>query len=107
MRHTSAFSTFYLLVVFLVPINGKPMFPAFFTFGDSSLDVGCNNNLNTLAKANYSPYGRDFENHIPTGRFCNGKLTIDYACKAFLLLKIKSPLILLPLFLIYIFMSIF
>ncbi|XP_058768127.1 GDSL esterase/lipase At5g22810-like [Vicia villosa] len=77
---TSAFSTFFLLVVvFLVPINGKPKVPALFTFGDSSLDVGCNNNLNTLAKANYSPYGRDFENHIPTGRFCNGKLTIDYA----------------------------
>jgi hypothetical protein len=27
------------------------------------------------------PYGRDFANHKPTGRFCNGKLTIDITGK--------------------------
>ncbi|CAK8576295.1 unnamed protein product [Lathyrus sativus] len=82
MRHSSTFSTYFLLLL-LVPINGKPVVPALFMFGDSSLDVGNNNNLITLAKANYSPYGRDYENHIPTGRFCNGKLTIDYASESF------------------------
>ncbi|KAG6788998.1 hypothetical protein POTOM_005078 [Populus tomentosa] len=57
------------------------LFPAIISFGDSSLDVGNNNYLSTNFKANYPPYGRDFANHKPTGRFCNGKLTIDFTGK--------------------------
>ncbi|KAI5388891.1 GDSL esterase/lipase At5g22810 [Lathyrus oleraceus] len=87
MRHPSTFSTYFLLLL-LVPINAKPKVPAIFTFGDSSLDVGNNDNFITLAKANYRPYGRDYENQIPTGRFCNGKLTIDYASET---LGFSSP----------------
>ncbi|KAM6550095.1 hypothetical protein CsatB_021771 [Cannabis sativa] len=52
--------------------------PAVFIFGDSIVDVGNNNNLPTLVKANFPPYGRDFANHRSTGRFSNGKLAIDY-----------------------------
>lgn len=51
--------------------------PAIITFGDSAVDVGNNDYLPTLFKANYPPYGRDFINHQPTGRFCNGKLATD------------------------------
>uniref|UniRef100_A0A6N2MK17 Uncharacterized protein n=1 Tax=Salix viminalis TaxID=40686 RepID=A0A6N2MK17_SALVM len=51
--------------------------PAIITFGDSAVDVGNNDYLPTLFKANYPPYGRDFANHKPTGRFCNGKLATD------------------------------
>ncbi|XP_062087590.1 GDSL esterase/lipase APG-like [Humulus lupulus] len=51
--------------------------PAVITFGDSIVDVGNNNHLPTLFKANYPPYGRDFVNHQPTGRFSNGKLPTD------------------------------
>ncbi|KAK8581190.1 hypothetical protein V6N13_144230 [Hibiscus sabdariffa] len=51
--------------------------PAFITFGDSVVDVGNNDYLPTIFKANYPPYGRDFANHKPTGRFCNGKLATD------------------------------
>ncbi|XWS18927.1 hypothetical protein CRYUN_Cryun32bG0087000 [Craigia yunnanensis] len=51
--------------------------PAIITFGDSVVDVGNNNYLPTIFKANYPPYGRDFVNHEPTGRFCNGKLATD------------------------------
>ena len=51
--------------------------PAIFTFGDSAMDVGNNDYLPTIFKANYPPYGRDFANHKPTGRFCNGKLVSD------------------------------
>nr|CAD1822335.1 unnamed protein product [Ananas comosus var. bracteatus] len=36
-----------------------------------------NNRLLTTAKANFSPYGRDFFNHTPTGRFCDGRLATD------------------------------
>ncbi|XP_038898693.1 GDSL esterase/lipase APG-like isoform X2 [Benincasa hispida] len=58
------------------------IFPAIFTFGDSALDVGNNNNRMTLFKANYLPYGRDFINHKPTGRFCNGKLVSDITAES-------------------------
>jgi len=51
--------------------------PAIIIFGDSAVDVGNNDYLPTLFKANYPPYGRDFVNHQPTGRFCNGKLATD------------------------------
>lgn len=51
--------------------------PAIITFGDSAVDVGNNNYLPTIFKADYPPYGRDFTNHQPTGRFCNGKLATD------------------------------
>lgn len=86
MGYSSALATFFVslvIVVFINEIDGKPLVPAFFIFGDSSFDVGNNNNLPTTIKANFPPYGRDFMNHIPTGRFCNGKLTIDFACNVF------------------------
>ncbi|OMO70927.1 Lipase, GDSL [Corchorus capsularis] len=51
--------------------------PAIMSFGDSGTDVGNNNYLPTIFKANYPPYGRDFANQKPTGRFCNGKLATD------------------------------
>ncbi|KAM7254387.1 hypothetical protein ACFE04_003767 [Oxalis oulophora] len=58
--------------------NGQDtIVPAVITFGDSSVDVGNNDYLPTLFKANYPPYGRDFINHKATGRFCNGKLATD------------------------------
>ncbi|RDX69215.1 GDSL esterase/lipase, partial [Mucuna pruriens] len=50
----------------------EPLFSAMFVFGDSLLDSGNNNYLNTFAKANFTPYGIDFSEG-PTGRFTNGK----------------------------------
>ncbi|KAF2301098.1 hypothetical protein GH714_020186 [Hevea brasiliensis] len=55
----------------------ETLVPAIITFGDSAVDVGNNDYLLTIFKANYPPYGRDFINHEPTGRFCNGKLATD------------------------------
>lgn len=55
--------------------------PAIMTFGDSAVDVGNNDYLPTLFKADYPPYGRDFANKQPTGRFCNGKLATDFTGK--------------------------
>ncbi|CAH2071033.1 unnamed protein product [Thlaspi arvense] len=52
--------------------------PALFVFGDSSVDCGTNNFLGTLARADRLPYGRDFDTHQPTGRFCNGRIPVDY-----------------------------
>ncbi|KAF3518839.1 hypothetical protein DY000_02063644 [Brassica cretica] len=50
--------------------------PALFVFGDSLIDNGNNNNIPSFAKANYFPYGIDF-NGGPTGRFCNGLTMVD------------------------------
>nr|XP_043613631.1 GDSL esterase/lipase At5g08460-like [Erigeron canadensis] len=50
---------------------------AMFVFGDSLTDNGNNNYLNSLAKANYNPYGVDFGG-FASGRFSNGKTIIDY-----------------------------
>lgn len=46
--------------------------PCYFIFGDSLVDNGNNNQLTSIAKANYLPYGIDFPGG-PTGRFSNGK----------------------------------
>ncbi|KAG4132393.1 hypothetical protein ERO13_D08G029200v2 [Gossypium hirsutum] len=57
--------------------NAKPQVPCYFIFGDSLSDNGNNNNLSTLAKVNYSPYGIDFPVG-PTGRFSNGRTAVDF-----------------------------
>ena len=54
----------------------REMVPAMFIFGDSLIDNGNNNNLPSFAKANYFPYGIDFEGG-PTGRFSNGYTMVD------------------------------
>ncbi|XP_071695205.1 GDSL esterase/lipase EXL3-like [Rutidosis leptorrhynchoides] len=57
--------------------------PAVFTFGDSQVDQGNNNNVASIAKGNYPPYGKDFPGAIPTGRFSNGKTLSDVFANAF------------------------
>ncbi|KAL2936506.1 GDSL esterase/lipase APG [Bienertia sinuspersici] len=57
--------------------SSTTLVPAIITFGDSTVDVGNNDFIPTFFKADYPPYGRDFANHMPTGRFCNGKLATD------------------------------
>ncbi|KAI3725502.1 hypothetical protein L1987_65292 [Smallanthus sonchifolius] len=51
--------------------------PAVIAFGDSIVDQGANNNLKTLVKANFAPYGKDFIAGKPTGRFTNNKTPAD------------------------------
>ncbi|XP_073286724.1 GDSL esterase/lipase At5g03810-like isoform X2 [Primulina huaijiensis] len=70
-----------LVVVLLSVANGDPLVPALLIFGDSVVDVGNNNNMLTLIKANFPPYGRDFVSHRPTGRFSNGKLATDFTAE--------------------------
>ena len=52
--------------------------PALIVFGDSIVDPGNNNNLSTLVKCNFVPYGRDLTGGSPTGRFSNGKIPSDF-----------------------------
>ncbi|KAI6703684.1 hypothetical protein NL676_012820 [Syzygium grande] len=51
---------------------------AIFVFGDSTVDPGNNNYVRTVFKSDFPPYGRDFPNGVPTGRFTNGRLATDY-----------------------------
>nr|KYP76382.1 GDSL esterase/lipase At2g04570 [Cajanus cajan] len=55
----------------------NPDVPAVIAFGDSILDTGNNNHIETIINANRKPYGRDFLDGKPTGRFCNGKIPSD------------------------------
>lgn len=47
-------------------------------FGDSSVDPGNNNVLQTTMKGNFPPYGKDFFGRRPTGRFSDGRLATDF-----------------------------
>jgi len=64
----------------------------FFLFGDSFLDVGNNNYINTstLASANFYPYGVTFFRY-PTGRFSDGRLINDFlGIYSFILVKVTN-----------------
>lgn len=81
---------FMVIVVLVVSISqscvhGTPQVPCFFIFGDSLADNGNNNPLATLAKVNYSPYGIDYPGGLPTGRFTNGKTTVDILGRSYCL----------------------
>lgn len=76
--------TVLVMVVLALVSNGAradPQVPCYFIFGDSLVDNGNNNQLSSLARANYLPYGVDFPGG-PTGRFSNGKTTVDVIGKA-------------------------
>lgn len=89
MGNASSFwAIFFLLVLVASVARGDPLVPALIIFGDSVVDVGNNNNLTTLIKANFLPYGRDYVTHRPTGRFCNGKLATDFTGTVL----VKNPL---------------
>ncbi|OAY77994.1 GDSL esterase/lipase EXL3 [Ananas comosus] len=55
-----------------------PTVPAVIVFGDSIVDPGNNNVIKTIIKCNFPPYGVDFADHRPTGRFCDGKIPTDF-----------------------------
>ncbi|KAJ1277408.1 hypothetical protein BS78_04G001700 [Paspalum vaginatum] len=60
------------------PHSNRPQAPALIVFGDSIVDPGNNNDIKTIIKADFPPYGHDFLNHRPTGRFCNGRIPTDF-----------------------------
>ncbi|KAL7084883.1 hypothetical protein ACP275_14G249300 [Erythranthe tilingii] len=85
-KNISIFSMikYYIFLVVLSAIGtikSQPLVPALFIFGDSVVDAGNNNDLETIVKANFPPYGRDFVERKSTGRFCNGKLALDYTAE--------------------------
>ncbi|GAB4824324.1 hypothetical protein Ancab_007212 [Ancistrocladus abbreviatus] len=70
------------------------LFSAILMFGDSSVDTGNNNYISpiiSINKADHPPYGKDFLNHIATGRFSNGKLVPDFLASVLGLKEIVPP----------------
>ncbi|XP_047173706.1 GDSL esterase/lipase At4g16230-like [Vigna umbellata] len=67
------FEVFIVLSLFRITSSDEQ--PAIFVFGDSVVDVGNNNYIASLSKANYPPFGIDFGK--PTGRFTNGRTIVD------------------------------
>ncbi|XP_022151306.1 GDSL esterase/lipase At5g55050-like [Momordica charantia] len=59
-------------------VESSPLIPAIYVFGDSLVDVGNNNYLNILAKADFPHNGVDFPDQQYTGRFSNGKVVPDF-----------------------------
>ncbi|GMN32099.1 hypothetical protein TIFTF001_055871 [Ficus carica] len=77
-------ASFYLLcLIHSLPFSyaQTDRVPALFIFGYSTVHVENNNELPTIIKANFPPYGRDYINQTPTGRFSNGKLATDFIAK--------------------------
>ncbi|VFQ60494.1 unnamed protein product [Cuscuta campestris] len=75
-----------LVFLFTLPLRaafaGAGKVPAVIVFGDSSVDSGNNNQIATLLKSNFEPYGRDFIGQRPTGRFSNGRVPPDLISEA-------------------------
>ncbi|XVE80961.1 hypothetical protein DITRI_Ditri15bG0023700 [Diplodiscus trichospermus] len=68
----------------------QPKFPAIIIFGDSTVDPGNNNYINTTFKANIPPHGIDFPGQLASGRFSDGKLVPDFLA-SFLGIKDAVP----------------
>jgi len=52
--------------------------PAIYVLGDSLADVGNNNHLPTILRADFPHNGVDFPGGKATGRFSNGKNSVDF-----------------------------
>ncbi|GKV09711.1 hypothetical protein SLEP1_g21168 [Rubroshorea leprosula] len=92
MGRLSSVFLIFLLHVILIATSCKARKPqqqpvdkhrtAFFIFGDSFMDAGNNNYINTttLDQANFWPYGETYFKS-PTGRFSDGRLIPDFIAK--------------------------
>ncbi|KAJ8754996.1 hypothetical protein K2173_015508 [Erythroxylum novogranatense] len=69
------------LLQLMSKVNAKV--PAIIVFGDSTVDSGNNNQISTILRSDFAPYGRDFEGGKPTGRFSNGRIAPDFISEAF------------------------
>lgn len=79
-----AIAAFYVQAIDITQLRlqaAKNNLTCVLVFGDSSVDPGNNNHLDTTNKGNFPPYGKDFINGRPSGRFSNGRLATDFIGK--------------------------
>ena len=81
-QHISCILLLTLFLLLLSKSSGGKV-PAIIVFGDSTVDAGNNNQIPTIARSNFRPYGRDFSGGKPTGRFSNGRIPTDFISQAF------------------------
>ncbi|KAH9617266.1 hypothetical protein KSS87_006892 [Heliosperma pusillum] len=72
-----------------LPSNAKA--PALLVFGDSIVDPGNNDYIDTIGRANFPPYGRDFAGGVATGRYSNGKIPSDLIAEQMGLKELVPP----------------
>lgn len=61
----------------LIKLPENVTVPGLIVFGDSIADQGNNNNLSSVMKCNFPPYGIDFAGGLATGRFTNARTPSD------------------------------
>ncbi|KAM7469300.1 hypothetical protein LguiA_007483 [Lonicera macranthoides] len=71
----------FVLLSLIAKAQARSLNHSLYSFGDSFGDPGNNNYISTTLKANFPPYGRDFVNKKPTGRFCNGRQVPDFIAR--------------------------
>ncbi|KAK7385591.1 hypothetical protein VNO78_31317 [Psophocarpus tetragonolobus] len=95
-----AYTTYFIILMHICIIDVvtnisndliRSKFSSILVFGDSTVDTGNNNYINTIAKGNHLPYGKDFPGHMPNGRFSNGKLVPDFIASLLNLKDIVPP----------------
>ncbi|KAL4191903.1 hypothetical protein AMTRI_Chr06g169590 [Amborella trichopoda] len=72
---------YFFMVLEGLVVNGQSV--NFFIFGDSLVDAGTNNYINTSKnhQANFLPYGENSFFAKPTGRFSDGRISPDFIAK--------------------------
>ncbi|KAM7498366.1 hypothetical protein LguiA_022780 [Lonicera macranthoides] len=83
MRNMNLIPLFLLTNFLTLFVRTGAKVPAIIVFGDSSVDAGNNNQIPTIARSNFAPYGRDFPGAKPTGRFSNGRVATDFISEGF------------------------
>ncbi|XP_051230646.1 GDSL esterase/lipase At5g55050-like [Lolium perenne] len=74
----AALMAFMAASLFLSTVTVAASVPAVYVFGDSLADVGNNDYLVTVLKADFSHNGMDYPGGKATGRFSNGKNSADF-----------------------------
>jgi len=68
--------------------NPDPNIPS--SFSNPTVDCWNNNSDGIFGRTHQPPYGRDFDTHVATGRFSNGRLVVDYLGKLSWLIAIYT-----------------
>lgn len=84
----SSFLSFLFLLICYFKLSQAQLVPAAYMFGDSLIDVGNNNYMGTIIKANFPYNGHDYPGGKATGRFSNGKNSADLLGKRYVRLFI-------------------